>query len=309
MTFRHLHIFEVVCRHMSITRAAEELYISQPAVSLAISEIEKNYDIQLFERIGRRIYLTTTGERLLDYAHKITRLMEEMELCLREGTQTSVLRIGASLMVGSCLIPHCARLFSERYPEIRVQIRVGGTEVIEQEVLNNALDLGFVEGVPTSERLLILPFSDDEMAVVCPPDSPLLAEAPITCQRLAHLPLLLRETGSGTRMVVDKLMESRSLTLQAMWESPSTMAIIRGVQEGLGVSILPLRLVQPYLERGELAVLTMSDIQWKRKLYRIQHRDKILSKSAEDWCELMVGCAQNLDAPGTEEAKSRDEEE
>ena len=291
MTFRYLRIFEAVCRHMSITRAAQELYLSQPSVSLAIGELEKKYEVRLFDRIGKKLYLTPAGEELLGYARPLLSQIDDMEQHLRSGARKSILRVGVSMTVGSCLLPACAEQLAGDYPDIRVEALVERTSLIEQKVLENELDIGFVEGLPKAPQLIISPFAEDELAVVCAPDSALLRRGAIRCADLASIPLLLREKGSGTRAVVDNLTDMQGVTLKPLWESMSTLALISGAKRGLGAAILPLRIVQKDLDRGELAILPVEDVQWKRQFFRIQHRNKILDEPAEHWARLMAACA------------------
>lgn len=291
MTLRYLRIFEAVCRHMSITRAAQELYLSQPSVSLAIGELEKKYEVRLFDRIGKKLYLTSAGEELLGYARPLLSQIDDMEQHLRSGARKSILRVGVSMTVGSCLLPACAEQFAGDYPDIRVEALVERTSLIEQKVLENELDIGFVEGLPKAPQLIISPFAEDELAVVCAPDSALLRRGAIRCADLASIPLLLREKGSGTRAVVDNLTDMQGVTLKPLWESMSTLALISGAKRGLGAAILPLRIVQKDLDRGELAILPVEDVQWKRQFFRIQHRNKILDEPAEHWARLMAACA------------------
>lgn len=291
MTLRYLRIFEAVCRHMSITRAAQELYLSQPSVSLAIGELEKKYEVRLFDRIGKKLYLTPAGEELLGYARPLLSQIDDMEQHLRSGARKSILRVGVSMTVGSCLLPACAEQFAGDYPDIRVEALVERTNLIEQKVLENELDIGFVEGLPKAPQLIISPFAEDELAVVCAPDSALLRRGAIRCADLASIPLLLREKGSGTRAVVDNLTDMQGVTLKPLWESMSTLALISGAKRGLGAAILPLRIVQKDLDRGELAILPVEDVQWKRQFFRIQHRNKILDEPAEHWARLMAACA------------------
>ena len=291
MTLRYLRIFEAVCRHMSITRAAQELYLSQPSVSLAIGELEKKYEVRLFDRIGKKLYLTPAGEELLGYARPLLSQIDDMEQHLRSGARKSILRVGVSMTVGSCLLPACAEQFAGDYPDIRVEALVERTSLIEQKVLENELDIGFVEGLPKAPQLIISPFAEDELAVVCAPDSALLRRGAIRCADMASIPLLLREKGSGTRAVVDNLTDMQGVTLKPLWESMSTLALISGAKRGLGAAILPLRIVQKDLDRGELAILPVEDVQWKRQFFRIQHRNKILDEPAEHWARLMAACA------------------
>lgn len=306
VTFRHLRIYEAVCRHMSITRAAEELYLSQPSVSLAIAELEKTYRVRLFDRIGKKLYITPAGQDLLGYVRSILGLFASMEQHMYSGTGSRLLRVGASMTVGGCLAPRCAAEFSRRYPGVRVELTVDRTDVIEQKVLANALDIGFIEGLPkAAAQLQLTPFAEDELAAVCRPGSSFLEKTPLTCRELAALPLLLREKGSGTRAVVDSIMDLQEITLTPLWESLSALALIRGAEEELGVAILPLRMVEEPLAQGRLAVLPIRDGQWKRSFYRIQHRNKVLDREAEDWAALMAACAAGESLP----AQNREREE
>ena len=252
---------------------------------------KKKYEVRLFDRIGKKLYLTPAGEELLGYARPLLSQIDDMEQHLRSGARKSILRVGVSMTVGSCLLPACAEQFAGDYPDIRVEALVERTSLIEQKVLENELDIGFVEGLPKAPQLIISPFAEDELAVVCAPDSALLRRGAIRCADLASIPLLLREKGSGTRAVVDNLTDMQGVTLKPLWESMSTLALISGAKRGLGAAILPLRIVQKDLDRGELAILPVEDVQWKRQFFRIQHRNKILDEPAEHWARLMAACA------------------
>ena len=141
MTLRHLRIFVTVCETGSMTAAAQILYIAQPAISLAVSEMEEHYKVRLFDRISRRLYLTDSGRQALEYARHIIALFDEMEQGVGGGQEAKELRIGTSITIGSCLLPGYIRELKERFPSLTVQAAVGNSEAIEQKLLENQIDI------------------------------------------------------------------------------------------------------------------------------------------------------------------------
>ena len=147
MTLRHLRIFVTVCETGSMTAAAQILYIAQPAISLAVSEMEEHYKVRLFDRISRRLYLTDSGRQALEYARHIIALFDEMEQGVRGGQAAKELRIGTSITIGSCLLPGYIRALKEHFPTLTVQAAVGNSGTIEQKLLENTIDIGIIEGM------------------------------------------------------------------------------------------------------------------------------------------------------------------
>lgn len=159
MTFRHLKIFIAVAQTGSMSAAARELYIAQPTVSQVIAEIENEYGIRLFERLSRRLYITREGRQLLDYARHITALFEEMERDLHYASRNRTLRVGATITVGSCVLPALVARFEAENPSDTVEVLVDNTRVIEEKILSSELDFGLVEGDVTEADLLSRPCS------------------------------------------------------------------------------------------------------------------------------------------------------
>ena len=158
MTLRHLKIFVAVCDYKTITKASEALYIAQPSVSLAISELEDYYGVRLFDRISRKLYLTEAGERVLGYARHITDLFEEMEQRIKNAEASGTIRVGASITVGTCLLPFYAKKFESAFPHLTLSATVENSDILEKMVLGNKLDLALIEGIPHSDQLIVSPF-------------------------------------------------------------------------------------------------------------------------------------------------------
>ena len=173
MTLRTIRIFVTIAEEKTMHAAAKKLYISQPSVSQAISELEKEYHVQLFERLSQRLYITAAGEKLLAYAYRLLRTYEDMEqLLISQGTY-QCLRLGASVSVGTCLIPELAGQLKIRHPDIDLQVTVNNTSRIEQMLLESQLDAGIVEGTIVNPGLLCTRVCEDELLIVAPPNHPL----------------------------------------------------------------------------------------------------------------------------------------
>ena len=169
MTIRHMKIFLSLCDHAcNTTKTAEAEHMTQPAVSLAIKELEEYYGVRLFERMGRKLKITANGLRFLEYARRILGLFGDMEREIRDWDSLGILRVGASITIGSQFLPGYVSRFCRERPETEVQVRVAPTERIEQLVLNNDLDFGLVEGLPHDRSLVVREYMNDHLAVICP---------------------------------------------------------------------------------------------------------------------------------------------
>lgn len=277
MTLRHLLIFVTVCECHTVTEAAKRLYMAQPAVSLAIRELENHYDVRLFDRIGRRLHLTEPGQQVLGYARHILDSNEELEQQVKNWSNRGSLRIGASITIGSDLLPDMVLRFKEQYKEIQLRASIDQSLVLEQKILRNELDLAMIEGMVHDEYILAQDFMDDELVLVSRPGRQGLPEGIASLSQIQDQPFILREKGSGTRELFDSVMLTHGLLISPFWESVSTEAIIRAVSAGIGLSVLPLRLVAEDLERGILERVFLSDAEFRRQFRLIYHKDKYLT--------------------------------
>ncbi|MCD8169745.1 MAG: LysR family transcriptional regulator [Clostridiales bacterium] len=291
MTLRHLRIFVAVCEMGSMTAAASQLFIAQPSISLAVSEMEEYYGVKLFDRISRKLYLTENGRRALQYARHIINLLDEMEQGIKDLDTVGQLRVGTSITIGTYLLPHYIRQLKERYPSVKVEAFIGNSGYIEQQILDNEIDIGIIEGVAHSSYICSESFPGDRLAFICATDHIFAGKTLNELGEIKGQDFILREKGSAGREIFDGLTASQELAITPMWQSASNQAIIHGVKEGLGISILPYFLVQESLEKGEMAEFKIKGLTLNRKFSVIYHRNKFLPKSAMALMNLCKGNA------------------
>lgn len=286
MTLRHLKIFVAVYQNSSITKASEQLHIVQPSVSLAIKELENYYGICLFDRIGRRIYPTISGTQFYDYALHIVSLFHEMEQNVRNWDTLGTVRVGASITIGISLLPDIIREFKIQHPDIQVTVAIRNAETVEQYVMDNKVDFALTEGDPTSKLLHRELLLQSRFCLIVPPDHPLVHKESVKLEDLLPYPLLLREEGSASREMVESLFCSRNYTPTSTWESASTQALVRGVANNLGITIIPSFLAQKDIENGTVVEVPVQDLSLYRHLSIIYHKNKYLSQSAQAFLTL-----------------------
>ena len=233
-----------IFHHSNITKAAEELHLAQPSVSLAIKELEEYYRIRLFERMGRRILPTEGGKEFYGYALHIVSLFDEMEKKVRNWDAIGNLRVGASITIGTQLLPELLQRFRMEAPEIRMEAVVNKSNEIEQKVLNNGVDIGLIENQVTNPDLCVVPFMKDVLCAIIPPGHPLEFEESVSLEQLAEYPFLMREKGSAGREILDGCFGMKQLKVYPVMESASTMAIVSAVTRRIGVAVLPYLLVE-----------------------------------------------------------------
>ena len=243
MTLRHIKIFVTVCQTGSITAAGEKLFIAQPSISVAISELENYYGIKLFDRISKRLYITEPGKKLLQYANHIVKLFDEMETEVKNFDNHGVIRIGASITIGTYLLPKYVKSFKEIY-----------------HILNNYIDIGLIEGNIHNSYIKSHHFKEDKLVLICGINHPLSNHDELDINDIKNENFLLREKGSAGRELCDNIFATAGIDLNIIWESSSTQAIIKAVTLGLGLSILPYLLVKDSINRKEIKMLNIKNL-------------------------------------------------
>lgn len=293
MTLRHMRIFQKIYETQSVTRAAEALHMTQPAVTRALQELEKYYGLRLFERLNRRLTVTEAGRRMYDYALHLTETFDTMEKSLRDWERQGVLRVGASVSLGCSLLPQLARTFQEEHPGVEVRVRIANGELLRRDLLENRLDLALLEGEENGADLMLTPFAAGEMALIVPPGHPLARAGGATLAQAAAYPLLLRETGSATRRFLDQLLMSRGLAVQPVWESASTQALLSAVREGLGITLVPWALARQTVLRGEAERCPVTDAELIRRRYVAWHPSKYVTGTMRTFVNLCMEQAKS----------------
>lgn len=286
MTIRHLKIFVAVCEEGSITKAGQKLYMAQPTVSFAVSELEKHYGTKLFDRISKRLHLTDAGNKLLPYARHVVSMVDEMETEVRDRSNSGTLRIGASITIGNRLLPGLLKTFAENRPGVDVSVQVDNSEKIEQSILDNRIDFGLIEGLPHSPQLVSQAFRDDELVLVFAPGHRWETQTAVAPEELKNEPFLMRERGSGGREILESALVLHDIEIVPRWESISTQAIVRAVESSLGVAVLPLLLVENHLARGTLVTRPIEGVCLHRKFAIIHHKSKYITDTMQEFIGL-----------------------
>lgn len=292
MNFNHLQIFYKVAQLQHFTRAAEALFISQPAVSKQIHELEKSLGQPLFTRIGQKVHLTEAGRLLYGYAERIFSLTAEAEIALDElhGLLRGRLSIGASTTIGTYLLPDLLGRYTSLYPRIQLSVKVENTSAIQEAVLSQQLELGLVEGKVSHAELEVRPWRHDMLVLVSACDKALELPTDMTIQQFMDLnePLVMREPGSGTRTVLEEALLAHGIQVpQPLMALGSTEAIKRVVSAGLGYAFISHLTIELEVAAQRLMQIPLSDFELLRPLYLIFPRRQRFSKAAESFLQLL----------------------
>jgi len=282
MTIRHMRIFAEVYKTKNITQAAEHLHMTQPAVSRAISEIEQNYGVRLFERMHRGLYETQAAAALYPKAIHILQTYEDLDYTLKNWDSFGTLRVGASVMLGNFLLPQMLLRFQQKKPNICVNAVISNAETLKQKLLNNEIDLAFAEEGLEHADLVSREIGSDRLVLIVPQGHPLLKRQGVTLNDTAEYPLLLREQGSASRGLVERLFAARALAVLPLWESASTQAIVKGVHYGFGISFLPEQIVRQDVENGFVSKVELHEPELYRKHYAVWHKNKFLTEKMQE---------------------------
>jgi DNA-binding transcriptional LysR family regulator len=294
VNLHQLRIFYTVARLGSFSRAAEELRISQPSVSIQVADLERSLGVDLFEQLGKRIYLTDAGRVLEDYARRILNLVEEANSALAEvaGEYRGRLTIGASTTPGTYVLPRVIGAFQERFPNVTVTLDIANTRRIQERILRNELDVGIVGWEVSSHNLEVLPLLEDELVLVVPPGHQLAQAETVQAKVLRDQRVILRERGSGTREAAEAALRDAGVVLSPAMELGSNEAIKETVAAGLGVTILSTLAVAPEVAARRLVVVPMSDLSIRRSFRVVYHRDKRMGKALQTFLDMLQSSVQ-----------------
>lgn len=276
-TIHDLEVFRAVCRTGGVSAAARDLRISQPSVSQTVKGLEEHFGVVLFDRIGRRMALTDEGRRLLERAERVLGAVEELEVDMSEGRGAHRLRVAASITTGTWYLPTAVARMSDELPDLTVTVRVADSGSVERAVVENEEDLGLIEGLVHHDALEARVFAHDRLVAIAAPGT---APPSLPAAALVRRPLILREPGSGVRELVDAALRGQGVVAEVTWESVSTGAIKAAVEAGLGMSIVPERLVARELAEGRLERVEVEGMELARDLTLIRRRDKHVSDAA-----------------------------
>lgn len=296
MADRRLQVFHTVARLLSFTKAAEELHMTQPAVTFQVRQLEEQFNTRLFDRTHNRISLTDAGKRVFEYAERIFQLYSELDNSIREitGDISGVLILGASTTIAEYMLPVLLGDFKHKHPEVTIRLKVANTDGIVSQVENNEIDLGVVEAPVNNRNLVVEECRTDHLVLIVPPGHQLAKEKSVSLKRIIDYPFICREEGSGTREVMIESMQTAGVDptdLRIAMELGSLEAIKGAVESGMGVSILSKATLIKELKLGTLVAIDIdppihrpfSFVHQKQK-FKARVMDELLS-FARSYCE------------------------
>ena len=289
VTLRQLQVFETVAKQLSYSRAAEALYLSQPAVSMQIKQLEESIGLPLFEQMGKKVFLTDAGKELLQCSCAITQQLEDMDVLFREMKGLEHGRLNISVVsTANYFTPQLLAKFCQRHPNITVTLNVANRDAVLKQVADNATDLAVMGQPSENSDLAAEPFMKNPLVVIAQPSHPLCKLKRIKLNRLEQEVFLLREQGSGTRGAMERFFAEHGIQLRAGMEMGTNEAIKQAVQAGMGLGILSQHSIELELETGRLAVLSVEHFPLLRHWYIVHRKSKRLSAAAQAFKQFLL---------------------
>ncbi|UCV09331.1 LysR family transcriptional regulator [Dechloromonas denitrificans] len=297
ITLRQIEVFAAIARSENVSCAARQLSMSQSAASSALVELERQFDCPLFDRIGKSLRLNSTGRGLLPQVQDMLARATDIEAYLAGGV-LGPLAVGATLTIGNYLATLVVAEYLRRHPASKVSLHVANTHSIVEQLLRFELDIGLIEGEADDPNLLLEPWLDDTLVVFCAPQHPLASAGEVSRQLLSEQKWIVREHGSGTRALFDRVIAKALPDIDIQLELEHTEAIKRAVESGLGIGCLSRLSLREAFRRGSLVEIATPQFDLRRHFYFARHRQRPISPAARTFLELCretSGTAQGTD--------------
>jgi LysR family transcriptional regulator, transcriptional activator of the cysJI operon len=288
MDVRDLQIFLSVSKHLNYTRAGEEINLSQPSVSVRIHQLESELRVKLFEQLGKKVVLTDAGQLLVPYANRVIAAVDDAHHAVDElqGLERGSLRIGASTTPGMYLVPQVVARFKRSHPKIDIHLRIKDTREVEDGVLNNEFDFGFVGGHLAAAEVSAHAWLTDELLLVVSPDHRLRNKKAVRKQDLEGESFIVRESGSATRATIVTQLQQANFELETVIEMENPESIKKAVQSGLGIAFISKFAIATELKAKTLTAIRVRDLTINRELKIVHRKDKHLSRAAVAFIEM-----------------------
>jgi DNA-binding transcriptional LysR family regulator len=295
VTLRQLRIWSLVAEHLSFSKAARELHLTQPAISIQVKQLQESAGVPLFEQIGKKLHLTEAGRELARYAASMSDLLREAEetLASHRGITGGLVRIGV-VSTAKYFAPNMLAAFTRIHPDVRMNLTVANREDIIKVLADNAIDLAIMGRPPKGLRTIAEPFAKHPLVVIAPADHPLAGKRGIPLKQLANETFLMRESGSGTRMSMERTFKDRGVPYRMGMEISSNETIKQAVMAGLGVAFLSVHTVGLELGAGKLVVLDVTGLPIMRDWYVIHLKDKRLTPVAAALREFLLATGARI---------------
>lgn len=292
LSLRQLKVFEAVARNLSYSKAARELHLTQPAVSMQVRGMEESIGLPLTEQLGKKIFLTEAGREVFYYSQSIAAQLADLEMALNQmkGLEQGQLNL-AVVSTANAVATDLLAGFRSHHPGVAIQLGVTNRQEVLSQLAANDIDLAIMGQPPEGHDLDAVSFMENPLVVIAPPGHPLTRKKRIPARELANEPFLVREAGSGTRGAMERFFAARGLNIHTSMEMSSNEAIKHAVQAGLGLGILSLHTLEQELTLRRLAVLEVEGFPIMRHWYIVHRADKRLSPVAQAFKEFLLGQA------------------
>lgn len=304
VTLRQLKVFESVARHLSFSRAAEELHLTQPAVSMQVKQLEEQAGLPLTEMVGKKVYLTQAGEEVARHARRIAQQLREAEESLDalKGVRGGRLSIGV-ISTAKYFAPRLLAEFRRRQPGIEINLSVNNRETVVRQLADNEIDLAIMGQPPQEFATVAQAFADHPLVIVAAPDHPLAGGKKIVGAQLNGETFLIREPGSGTRAAMERFFAEAGISPSHLLELGNNETVKQAVMAGLGIAFISSHAVSLECEVGRLVKLPVAGTPVIRRWFVVHRAEKALLPVAENFREFLLAEASGLMAEKTAKSK------
>jgi DNA-binding transcriptional LysR family regulator len=294
LNFNQLRVFCQTARYLSCTKAAEKLYVTQPAVTAQVKLLEDSCNLKLFKKKGRRIFLTDEGKTLYDYAAKVFEYEKEIESVIEEMKELKrgVLRLGTTKAYARYFMPFLITSFREAYPHIKIHLDEGSSSDMIRSLLDLKNEVALISKAEDNRVIRFIPFSHEELVLITAPDHRLARRKSVLVRDLGEEPIIMKERGSGTRKLVNELFSKKGLNPNILMETSNTEFIKQLVQRGDGVSFVVREAVATELQEGKLTTVPIRGSKVYLDVSIAYLKDQHLSPPAQAFLDVLLNIAE-----------------
>ena len=289
MNLNQLKIFYMAAKRGNLSAAAEELFITQPAVTKGIQRLQEFYEIKFVDHIGKKLILTDAGEALYEIAEKIFELESQAEDSIRDFQQRKRghIRILSSESFGDYYLPQIIVPFSKAHPLIRISMNILPTELVVENTASLNNDIGFISYPVENKKLVVREVLQDQLVIITPRKHPLSKKRRLNARDLENQMIIMHEFGSAPRQAIEQYVRSNNISVKIPLELSSNRAIKRAVEDGIGMALISRKVASEEIQAKRLKAIPLSDLSMNRKFYMVHHKDKYITESLQRFIDMV----------------------
>jgi len=289
MNLNQLKIFYMAAKRGNLSAAAEELFITQPAVTKGIQRLQEFYEIKFVDHIGKKLILTDAGEALYEIAEKIFELESQAEDSVRNFQQRKKghIRILSSESFGDYYLPQIIVPFSKAHPLIRISMNILPTELVVENTASLNNDIGFISYPVENKKLVVREVLQDQLVIITPRKHPLSKKRRLNARDLENQMIIMHEFGSAPRQAIEQYVRSNNISVKIPLELSSNRAIKRAVEDGIGMALISRKVASEEIQAKRLKAIPLSDLSMNRKFYMVHHKDKYITESLQRFIDMV----------------------